>query len=349
MGTLNFLGVPRAFGNPRQIIDAQGNPVVHSRSQLINLINQNNNGVNDVFVSHNRLLSFLDRKPFQIEVSKLFYDFDSKLKLPSDALDEVRKVINYLDEINLPYLVNFSGAKGFHIYVPLKEKVYTMGTYLSDVTRSVMLYLKRELGLKTIDPSVATPIKLCRMPYSIHFKTGLHCSPLNPEWVRTWDIEQIVEYAKNPNGWCMDLLKRKRYLNLEEFIDYCDIGIEEETKIAREQFIVTPENLTFDNPEDEFLAKVLHLPCLINSILGVENAVHDARFAACIHLKNLGYSPAWIFKFFLQRKYRDVDLESECRYQINYIFGKNLNVPSCKWFQERGLCAGKNCKYYNNK
>ena len=347
MGSLDFLATPRAFGSPKQVWDNKNNPVVHSRSQLINLITRNNDGIHDVFVSHNRLLSFVNHKPFQIGVNKIFCDFDSKLKLPSDALDEVRKVIDYLDEMNLPYLVNFSGAKGFHIYVPLKEKVYTTGTYLSDVTRSVMLYLKRNFNLKTIDPSVATPTKLCRIPYSIHPRTGLHCSPLNPEWVRTWNIEQIVEYAKSPNGWHEDLLKRKHYLNLGEFIDQCGIEIEEETKIAREQFIVTPENLTFDNPEDEFLAKVLHLPCLINSILGVENAVHDARFAACIHLKNLGYSPAWIFKFFKQRKYRDVDIESESRYQINYIFGKGFSMPSCKWFQDRGLCVGKNCKYYN--
>ena len=78
---LDFLSVPRAFGSPKQWIDPQGNPVVHSRPKLIKLINDNN-GTSDVFVSHNRLLSFLNCKPFQISVNKLFFDFDSTLQLP---------------------------------------------------------------------------------------------------------------------------------------------------------------------------------------------------------------------------------------------------------------------------
>lgn len=346
MGALDFLAAPRAFGNPKQVWDSQGNPVVHSRSQLIQLINQNNGQGHDVFVSYNRFLSFLENKPFQISVNKIFSDFDSKLNIPFDALEDVRKVIDYLDEMQLPFLVDFSGCKGFHIFVPLKEKVYTSGQYLSDMTRSIMLYLKREFGLNTIDPSVATPTKLCRVPYSIHPKTNLHCSPLNPDWVREWDIEQIMDYARNPNGWRCDLLDGKKYLNLEEFIDYCNINIEEEIARGREQFALSTENLTFDDPMDDFLAQLLHLPCLINSLLGVENAVHDARFAGCIHLKNLGYSPAWIFKFFKQRCYLDSHLEAECRYQINYIFGKDFAMPSCRWFQERNLCVGKSCQYY---
>jgi hypothetical protein len=346
MGVLDFLATPRAFGNPKQIWDNQDNPVVHSKLQLINLINKNNDGAHDVFVSYNRLLSFLDRKPFQIEVSKLFFDFDSKLTLPSDALFEVRKVIDYLDELNLPFLVDFSGAKGFHIFVPLKEKIYTSGQYLTDLTRACMLFLKREFGLKTIDPKVANPTKLCRVPYSIHPKTGLHCSPLNPEWVREWEIEQIVEYAKSPNGWKMDLLEGKKYLDLEEFIEYCGIEIEEEIAVAREQFALDSENFKFTNPDDEFLAQLLHYPCLVNSILGVENAVHYARFAATIQLKRLGYTPAYIFKFFKQRRYLDVEYENECRYQINNIYNSAYTFPTCKRLQEEGLCVGRKCQYF---
>jgi len=346
MGALDFLAVPRSFGNPRQIWDTQKNPVVHSRQQLIKLINQNNNGVNDVFVSVNRFFSFLEHKPFQIGVNKIFLDFDSKLKYPSDALEEVRKVIDYFDEMNIPFLVDFSGSKGFHIFIPLKEKIYTSGEYLSDITRSIMLQLKRNLNLNTIDPSVATPTKLCRIPYSLHPKSGLTCSPLNPDWVREWDIKEIREYAKSPNGWRCDLLDSKKYFDLEEFIDYCGIEVEEEISVAKDQFTIKSENIEFRNPEDEFLAQILHYPCIINSILGVENAVHFARFAACIQMKRLGYSPAWVFKFFKQRCYRDVELESECRYQINYIFNRDLYFPSCRRIREENLCVGKSCKYF---
>lgn len=344
---LDFLATPRSFGSPKQVWDNQGNPVVHSKSKLVKLINQNNNGVNDVFVSHNRFMSFVDRKPFTIEVSKIFLDFDTKLKAaPSDALDDVRQVIDFLDELNLPFLPVFSGSKGLHVYIPIKEKIYTAGSYLTDMTRACMLYLKRELGLQTIDPKVATPTKLCRVIYSIHPKTKLHCTPLNPEWVRAWNIDQIMDYARKPNGWHCDLLNGKKYLNLDELVEYAGINVGEEISHGREQFALESENLKFLSPDDEFLAQLLHLPCLINSLIGVENAVHPARFAGCVHLKNLGYSPAWIFKFFKQRCYLDSHLEAECRYQINYIFGKNFSNPSCRWYQENNLCVGKNCKYY---
>jgi hypothetical protein len=342
---LDFLDVPRSFGNPKQWIDPKGNPVVHSRSKLVDLINTNN-GVSDVFVSHNRFLSFLNRKPFQIGVNKLFFDFDSKLQFPSDALEEVRKVIDYLDEMSLPFLVDFSGRKGFHIFVPLQEKVYTAGSYLSDITRSCMLHVKREFNLKTVDSTVATPTKLCRVPYSIHPKSGLHCSPLNSQWVREWSIEKIIDYANSPNGWHADLLDGKKYLTLEEFIDYAGINVEEEVAHGREEFALESESLTFSDPQDVFLAQLLHYPCLINSILGVENAVHYARFAATIQLRRLGYSPAWVFKFFKQRSYADVQYEDVCRYQINNIYSSSYSFPTCKRLQEEGLCVGKSCKYF---
>lgn len=346
MNGLNFLDVPRAFGSPKQYLNSKHEPVVNSRSKLIKLINHNNNGVNDVFVSYNRFLSFVDRKPFRIAVNKIFTDFDSHLQFPSDALEEVRRTINYLDEIDLPFLITYSGCKGFHVYVPLKEKVYTAGNYLSDMTRSIMLHLKREFGLKTIDPSVANPQKLCRVLYSVHPKTGLHCSPLNPDWVRDWDIEQIMDYARSPNEWRCDLIGGKKYLTLDEFIDYTWINVEEEVAHDREKFALKSENLTFSDPQDEFLAQLLHYKCLINSILGVENAVHYARFAATIQLKRLGYSPAWVFKFFKQRSYADVQYEDVCRYQINQIFSSSYSFPSCKRLQEEGLCVGKSCKYF---
>lgn len=343
---LDFLSVPRSMGNPIQYLNSKHEPVVNSRSQLIKLINQNNNGVNDVFVSYNRFLSFVDRKPFQISVNKIFTDFDSHLQFPSDALIEIRKVIDYLDKISLPYLVVFSGSKGFHVYIPLKEKIYTNGSYLSDITRSIMLHLKRNLKLSTIDPSVATPTKLCRVLYSIHPKTGLHCSPLNPDWVREWDIKEIMDYARSPNGWRTDLLDGKKHLNLEEFIDYTGIDVEEEVAHGREQFALESENLTFSNPQDEFLAQLLHYPCLITAILGVENAVHYARVMCVLQLRRIGYSPAWIFKMFQQRKYADVRFEDVCRYQINSVYNSDYQFPSCKTIQSNGLCIGKSCKYF---
>lgn len=347
MNTLNFLTTPRAFGNPKQSMDKNGNPVVHSHSTLIKLINKNN-GINDVFVSNNRFLSFINRKPFQISMNKIFLDFDSKLKgkSPSDALMEVRIVMKYFNELNLPYLINFSGSKGFHIFIPIQEKKYTTGKYLTDIVRAIMLHIRHKFDLKTIDPTVANPTKLCRVPYTIHPKTGLKCTPLNNNWVRDWDIDRIMKYAKNPNGWKCDLIKGKKYLDFESLIKYMDINIEEEIEVGRSQFALESDSLKFLEPADEFLAELLHYPCLINAILGVKNAVHYARFMATLQLKRLGYSPAWIFHFFKQRQYMDVEFENSCRYQINNIYNSEYIFPCCNRIREEGLCIGKTCKYF---
>jgi len=347
MKILNFLSVPRSFGNPRQYIAKDGNPVVYDRKILIDLINKNNNGNNDVFVGTNRFLSFMNRKPFQMEISKIFLDFDGKIEPPIDALEDIKKVINYYDEMKIPYLSVYSGCKGFHIYVPLKSKIYTNGQWLKDIIRSCMTYLKRELNLKTIDPAVATPAKLCRVLYSTHPKTGRICCPLKPEWVKSWDINRIIEYSINPDRWVEDLIDNRKYITLEEYVEYLNIDVEEEIIKIRESFALVSEQIDYGNPDNEFLREVLHYPCLINAVIGVRNATHFARFMCCTHLKKLGYDPLWIFKFFKQRLYLDHMYEEECKYQINNIFRENYIFPSCKRIQEEGMCIGENCQYYS--
>lgn len=344
MKVLNFLSVPRAFGNPRQYIAKDGNPVVYDKKILIDLINKNNK-INDVFVSANRFLSFIDRKPFQIEMSKIFLDFDGKMNPPIDALKDMRKVTDYYDEVGIPYLPVYSGCKGFHVYVPLKPKVYTNGRWLKDVVRSCMLQLKRELGIETIDPAVATPTKLCRVLYSTHPKTGRICQPLPKyEIIESRFFNRPIEKLINYN--LIDSLENKRYLTLEEYIDYLDIDPEEEIIKLRESFALKVEQINYGNPDDQFLQEVLHYPCLINAIIGVENATHFARFMCCIHLKRLGYDPLWVFKFFKQRLYFDHMNEEECRYQINNIFQNDYIFPSCRRIQEEGMCIGAACPYY---
>ena len=66
--SFKFLETPRAFGSPKQYIDLKtSNPVVYDKDKLISLIKEHNEKT-DCFVSHQRFLSFLERKPFEIEI-----------------------------------------------------------------------------------------------------------------------------------------------------------------------------------------------------------------------------------------------------------------------------------------
>ena len=342
MGIFNFLDVPRAFGNPRQFIDPKTtNPVVYDKDKLIRLINENNDGKHDVFTSHQRFLSFLDRKPFEIEISKLFFDFDGKQNPPVDAFEDLKKVMEFYDKHNIPYLPVYSGMKGFHLYIPLNTTTHINGTYLKKMYRSIMIHLKEKLGLTTIDPSVASATKLRRCFYTKHPKSGRYCCPLKRS-LFDQGLDEIIKYSLSPTKWYEDILVDKEYLTIEEYIKFFDIDLKDEK--AGIVFATTSEK--YNDPNNEYLRELLHYPCLVNSILDIDNAIHFARFMCCLHLKHIGCDPAWVFRFFKQRQYMDVEFENECRYQINSIFGQNFTFPACKKIQQNGLCVGSGCKYY---
>ena len=342
MGLFNFLSTPRAFGNPKQYIDPKtSNPVVYNKDKLINLINENNTGEYDVFVSHQKFNSFIDRKPFEIEVSKLFFDFDGKQNPPIDAFKDLKKVINFYDKHNIPYLAVYSGMKGFHLYVPLNSTNHINATYLKKMIKSIMIHLKIELKLTTIDPSVATPTKLCRVFYTKHPKSKRYCCPLSRSLIDQ-GLSEIIKYSVNPEHWHTDIIKGKQLLTIEEYIDFFNIDLTDDNK----GIVFATTNEKYNNPDNEYLIQLLHYPCLINSILDIDNATHFNRFMCCLHLKRIGCSPLWVFKFFKQRQYMDVEFEDECRYQINSIYGTNYSFPSCERIRQEGSCIGSTCPYY---
>ena len=345
MELFNFLDVPRAFGNPRQFIDPKtSNPVIHNKEKLIKLIKENNDK-NDCFVSHQRFLSFLERKPFEIEINKLFFDFDGKQNPPIDAYNDVKKVMNFFDKHKIPYLVVYSGMKGFHLYVPLNSTNHINATYLKKMYRSIMIHLKVKLNLTTIDPSVATPTKLCRVFYTKHPKSKRYCCPLSRS-LFDQGFNSIFKYSINPTQLQpYDLLKDKEFLTIEGYIKYFNIDLSDE----KQGIVFAITNEKYANPDNEYLRQLLHYPCLINSILDIDNAIHFARFMTCIHLKKIGCDPLWVFKFFKQRQYMDVEFEEVCKTQINSIFGNDYSFPSCKKIKENGLCVGNTCKYYKGE
>ena len=195
-----------------------------------------------------------------------------------------------------------------------------------------MIHLKTELNLTTIDPSVASATKLCRVWYTKHPKSGRYCCPLKRSLIDQ-GLDKIINYSVSPKQWHTDILKDKQYLTIEEYIDYFNIDLTDEKQGII--FAITSEK--YNNPDNAYLIELLHYPCLINAILDIDNAIHFARFMCALHLKQIGCDPLWVFRFFKQRQYMDVEHESECKYQINTIFGNNYSFPSCKKIKENGL------------
>lgn len=352
MGLLNFYETPRVVGNPFQTI-------VHSEFEINEFVSKHI-GQLPIFTSHNSYPTLNGTEPHQINVNKLFLDFDSKKKPENAKLDTI-KLLDFCDEHKLAVFPVFSGSKGFHSYIALKPQKYLYGQYLKDCTKAIHFWLKKTLSLRTLDLMCSEPRRLCRMWYTPHVtannkggegvKNGLYCCPLYPEWVRKWNMDEITTYAQSPT--LIDYNPTGILYTLEEFIEYFKIDVR---AILKESFSAeedeegsTVNKITKYTPvTNDFVVKVLPKPCLHNQIVNNPNPPHVARFATVIHFKQLGYSRKWIFDFFQAQNYADNHRKDVCAYQINQIFDHKPDYypPSCEKLFRGGICVGDKCEKF---
>jgi hypothetical protein len=120
-------------------------------------------------------------KPCALE--KLYYDFDCK-EDPNLAWTDVTVFSSSVKRFyGAEPLVFYSGQKGFHVYVFLKQTIYFNETPLAfakQVYTELQTRLIKGLSLPTLDPQPIGDIKrLARVPFSIHEKTGSLCVPMD--------------------------------------------------------------------------------------------------------------------------------------------------------------------------
>jgi len=344
---LDFFETPRAVGDPFQ-------QIVKTEEEIMNFINPRL-GKTPVFISHNAYPTFTKTgEVFQIKVNKFFFDFDSPKK-PENAQLDVIKVIEFCERENLQIYPAFSGSKGFHAYIPLEPKTYLLGSYLKDATQAVHLWLKAKLGLRTIDLKCAEPKRLCRVWYTPHITikekkviaSGMYCCPLDPAWIKDWQIDKIMEYAKHPTA--ISYRAKGDILSLEDFIkrfeidvkkilSSCNIGLDETGAKMNKICEYKPIN-------DAFIQLIVPYPCITNQIMNNPNPPHCARFDFVAHLATLGYSKKWIFDFLKSRNYKDFKPDVTA-YQINNIFDKKYKISSCKKRYSEGICVGACCPLF---
>ena len=343
----NFFEVPRAFGNPMQTI-------VKTENELYTLIHSNR-GSKPVFISHNAFPSMIKNnkgveEPNQINVTKIFLDFDSDRKPENAQLDAI-KVMDFCERENIPFIVVFSGSKGFHIYIALKPTIYNYGDFLKNATKAVHIWLKKELGLRTIDLKCAEPRRLCRVFYTPHvkedkksrevIKNGMYCCPLFPEWVREWKIDAIMRYAVCPTK--IDYKPKGNCISLDEFLTKFDINVADMLKAEFNDEGSSQNTIIAYTPVDnEYIEQILPHPCVHSQIGNNPNPCHFARFAAAAWFANIGRDRAWVLNFFRDRNYVD-HKDDTCITQINNIYDHAYKFPSCGKLYENSLCVGETC------
>ena len=105
-----------------------------------------------------------------------------------------RLLMNY--DVELSYLhCSFSGAKGFHVMIPVRMFNAEPSQYLPRVFKLMVAEICE--GMK-YDPAIYDTVRLFRVIQSINIKSGLHKIPLTPAEIMHLEITAIQELAKTP-------------------------------------------------------------------------------------------------------------------------------------------------------
>ena len=187
---IDFLSVGigrfRKFGFPFQFKTS-------SRREIENAI-QKYNGIADCYLSiseHQEIDGYVYTFP-------LFYlmDFDVTTSSNlSDVENEVAISLNWLEDNNLNYQLDFSG-RGYHILIELsqKEKISNMDF------RNFYQYIINRLNLKTLDPMCSEIMRIKRLPETINMKSGKLCCTLlrhNGGVLNLFTYIEDTEYKNN--------------------------------------------------------------------------------------------------------------------------------------------------------
>lgn len=132
----------------------------------------------------------------------LALDFDSKECSADTAYKDMKRVHDWMVENNIIHTVRCSGS-GFHILVYsryLWNSPFHFKAGLSHkLCRTIARYIKDDFGLESLDTGVYGIRQIWKCPYSMDFKTGNICRPLNEKEIRhfNWKLVNPVYCARN--------------------------------------------------------------------------------------------------------------------------------------------------------
>lgn len=264
-------------------------------------------------------------------VDNMFFDIDSYGGLRTPYRD-VKLLKDWCERKGLQTIINFSGGKGFHVYVffkPIIPKTDAQKDRLKLIIYSLQKRMVDDIGIEEIDdPTLGRLHFLCRYPTSLYLRKG-----------DTGKLEESGFYC--------------RHLTHEEF----DLGLKHITKLAREPGIV-PNGIK----SDKTLADIVHLfndfkiverigqlsQAILSNRTGVDTPTINALGASCLKeivthshpphferievvsfLKWMGYTDEAIASFIQQRNWTRYN-SSTTNYQITTI---KARFPKCSYLR----------------
>lgn len=95
-----------------------------------------------------------------------------------EALSDLHRLIEPLENQHVPHQVYFSGSKGFHVIIPAQVLGARPAADLNHVQYRKLAALMTEMTGVVLDPAIYSRARLLRVPLTLHGKTGLYKVPL---------------------------------------------------------------------------------------------------------------------------------------------------------------------------
>lgn len=224
------------------------------------------------------------------------FDFDSgDLK---ESWEDAKKLYNYLIKYGYGAYLNYSGRRGFHVFIPTKPQLYTRRQI-----RLAQLFFKELLDLKTLDIQILGDIRrLMRIPGTYNINGNI-CKTLSSDDGRSLDLNDIVA---------------DRIPNSEEFkVNEVLTGYHDYPCI--EQYIRDKDYWHKNHPRHKF------------------EPVQLIRYTWVIIRNSQGYTEDEMIEEAKEIDWDDYE-EDKTRYQIEHIVGGAYVPPSCKTLRDLGYC-----------
>ena len=133
-------------------------------------------------------------------------------KNPWEAAKKALKLLERLEELEVPYELYFSG-RGFHIHI-------SNTAFKWEPSNNLHINVKKELTkhgiFKFADPSVTDKSRLIRIPHTKNTKSGSLKNQFQPKWLLSKDItlRKIKEWCDKPREYPLNDLKCKPVFNV---------------------------------------------------------------------------------------------------------------------------------------
>ena len=123
-------------------------------------------------------------------------DFDGSFENLDAVKKEITPLVSDLVQHNVPFVLAYSGHRGFKIAIPQKAFGIPNSLELPAIYKTIAEKLKKQYNLKTVDTGIYNAMHTNRLTNTIHEKTGLFQTPITPETFFSLTASEIKEYAR---------------------------------------------------------------------------------------------------------------------------------------------------------